>query len=339
MPTLRATPGVLVYRPPSPVKLQSQLSPLALRVYNPRNSNMRFQKIVQPVAMPSPPIRPPIMKPSPPPHTLTPPKPRILSARCAVNARCFAPHQICAPTNHVRVARLEPGSLPVANVAARTLRGVGKDRVLLIIAAGPSINEIDFTRLKGHPLIDVMCINKPYPPLWPTKFWSFCDHSQYERTKDIWNSYEGIIINSTNVRARKSNQIVIKGHSGKGWSRDITGGFYVGRSSTYAGMQLAAYMDYKRVYLCGVDMGSGAWWYGTNPDVSSETRQKRFADEAQSYLYAANKLEPELKDRFVFCSTYNKWPFVEYFKRLDQKVVVDEILKYIDELNSSKNKV
>ena len=339
MLTIRATPGVLVYHPPSPVKLQSQISPLNLRVYSPKGK-MQFQKIIHPVAVPMPPpIRPSLTRPMPPPPQTFPiPKPKIQNvARCAVSARCFAPRQVCAPTNHPKVARLEyPVAAVSANVAARTLRGIGKGRILLIIAAGPSINEIDFTKLKGHPLIDVMCINKPYPPLWPTRFWSFCDHSQYERNKETWNSYEGTIINSTNVRARKSNQIVIKGYSGKGWSYDLMNGFYVGRSSTYAGMQVALYMDYKKVFICGVDMGTGAWWYGNNPDVTAEVRQKRFADEAQSYLYAGQKLEQTVKERYVFCSTYNKWEFMNLFPRLDQKVVVDEILKYIE---GSKNTV
>ncbi len=99
-----------------------------------------------------------------------------------------------------------------------------------------------------------MCINQPYQLLWPTKFWSFCDHTQFTRNESVWNNYNGIIINSYNVKARKSNQILIQARPGQGFSADLPGGYHIGRSTTYASMQIANYMNYSKIYLFGVDM-------------------------------------------------------------------------------------
>lgn len=216
------------------------------------------------------------------------------------------------------------------------LKGMGAGRILIIIGAGPSVNEISFDAIKNHQKIDFMCINHPYEKVWPPKFWAFCDHTQYKRNIETWDKYTGIILNSTNVKAKKYNQYIFTSRPGKGFSLDITKGYHIGRSSTYAAMQVVHYMDYLKCYIFGVDMcfvGDKGWHYGTtNPDVSSDIRKQRFQYEAESYLWAALNLSESIRNKFIFCSNYNKWEFTKIFPSLDHNIAVQKIKEESDTL-------
>jgi len=212
------------------------------------------------------------------------------------------------------------------------LKDIGTGRILVMIAAGPSVTEVDLTPLKQLEKVDMMCINKPYMPVWPTKYWAFCDHTQYNRNKEYWEGYKGIIINSPNVSARKSNQIIIRSKHGKGFSRNLIDGFYIGRSTTYANLQTAHYMNYDKIFIFGIDMtevGGKLHHYGVNPDVDPNNRKQRFSAEADHYSHAAKLLPEEYRKRYYFCSSYNPWNFVKEFNHLDHKTAVDFIMKSI----------
>lgn len=214
--------------------------------------------------------------------------------------------------------------------SVRKIKGIGQGRILVICANGPSISEVNFDRIKSNPKVDFYCINKPNNQVFPSKFWGFCDQSQYNRHKEIFNTYEGIIINPTSIRARRHNQILIGVNQGSGFSKNIEAGFYIGRSSSYAAMQVAYYMGYSHIYLFGVDMAadnSGRLWsYGENPDVKAEERMRRFEAEAKSYALAGSILQPEERARYTFCSGLLVWPFKEKFNHMDHKMAVDHIL-------------
>jgi hypothetical protein len=215
------------------------------------------------------------------------------------------------------------------------LKGYGTGRILVMIAAGPSVKEIDFKPIKDHPKIDFMCINQPYEAVWPSKFWAFCDHTQYRRNQKIWDAYLGITINSANVQARRAKQFIIGNKSGKGFSLDISKGYYIGRSSTYANMQVALYMGYTSIILFGVDMtdvGGVMHYYGQNPDCTNERRKERFAIEAESYLWAGKNLPEAIRKRFYFCSSYCPWSFTQFFNKMDHKITVDFVLQHLDDL-------
>ena len=207
-----------------------------------------------------------------------------------------------------------------------------------MLAPGPSILEAPIELLKEAPNVDLMTINKPDPRVWPTRFWSFCDHTQYNRNQTAWDQYTGIILNSGGVRAKKQNQIIVRNRSGRGFSHDMVRGYYIGRSTTYASLQLAVWMNYNEIYILGCDMGkvtidkggekvSMLHSYGTNPDVPEEKRLKRFAMEAEYYKYAAEHLKDSVRDKIYFCSSYNKWDFVDKFNRLDHHGVIGIILE------------
>jgi len=203
------------------------------------------------------------------------------------------------------------------------------------MACGPSLNEIEISDLK-HSKIDIMSINKPDPRIYPPTYWAFCDNSQYRRNKDLFDGYKGVLINANGVRARHRHQYIVRNLSGKGFSKDLSKGYYVGRSTTYANMQTAAYMNYDRVFLLGVDMckvGESMQFYGGKPDVAPSVRLRRFAQEAENYLHGAKLLSEEERSRFVFCSGYNEWEFTKYFKNVHHQKAIEEILKEAEALN------
>jgi len=227
-----------------------------------------------------------------------------------------------------------------------SLRGIGRGRILVMLAPGPSILEAPIEQLKEAPNVDLMTINKPDPRVWPTRFWSFCDHTQYSRNQTTWDQYTGIILNSGGVRVKKHNQIIVRNKSGKGFSHDLVGGYYIGRSTTYASLQLALWMNYNAIYVMGCDMGKVTIHkgdkdiemlhsYGTNPDVPEEKRLKRFAMEAEYYKYAAEHLKDKDRERIFFCSAYNKWGFVDRFNRLDHREAIGIILEKAQQLRQT----
>lgn len=226
--------------------------------------------------------------------------------------------------------------------AIQDLRNIGVGRLLIIIACGPSILEVDLPKLKGHPLIDTMTINKPDPRLYPTTYWAFCDQSQYVRNQNLFEHYDGTLLNAWSVRAKHKKQILIKNRPGHGFSKDLTLGYHIGRSTTYANMQTALWMNYDKIFIFGCDMAQPAnleqlHFYGRNPDVQPEVRVKRFEKEAEHYTEGAQKMTQQERNKFVFCSAYNPWSFLNHFSKMDHREAVDHILHMANDM-LSKNK-
>ena len=218
------------------------------------------------------------------------------------------------------------------------LKNSGKGKILVIIAPGPSVLEVDVSKLNGAKNVDVMTINKPDIRVWPTKYWTFCDNSQYLRNKEAFDSYDGILFNSGSVRVNHKNQVMLKSlHASRGFSLDLTEGVYIGRSTTYFAMQVALWLNYDKIYIYGCDMCKAEinvngkksnllHSYGVNPDVPEDVRIKRFAHEAEFYDYAADFLSKELKGKFYFCSKYNNWPFVRKYNKIDHVGSIDIVI-------------
>lgn len=273
--------------------------------------------------------------------SIQPPVKRQVS-REANRSRPFGPRTknvLSKPNKISKINKLSETSVKDSfnSEAILSLKNKGIGKILVMIACGPSVKEVsDLINLKGHPKIFTMTINKPQPPLWPTDAWAFCDHSQYNRNKNEFDNYKGLLINSSSIKVRKPNQTLIRAKQGRGFSFDLTNGFYIGRSTTYTNMQTALYMGFEKVFLFGVDMcevGGKLWSYGVNPDVSAKNRIQRFNLEAEHYQYAANALQEHIRKKFYFCTTYNPFPFIKEFNRRDQKTVVPEILQLANELS------
>jgi hypothetical protein len=239
------------------------------------------------------------------------------------------------PSPLASVARERDQLFQASREAILNLKGIGKGRVLIITGNGPSISEAPLEKLKDDPKVDILSVNKPDRRVWPTKYWCFVDHTQLTRNRDLWDSYKGMSINSGSVRERRQNQVVVRNIAGRGFSKDLLQGFYIGRSTVFASMQVALWMDYARVYVFGCDMtavGGKLHFYGQNPDVDNKNRMERFAKEAESYALAAQILNEQERAKFVFVSTYNSWPFTQRFPKADQRTAVDEIIEFLKHL-------
>ncbi len=239
------------------------------------------------------------------------------------------------PVPHVPITRYHTAPLSPEYVQRLyDIRSKGTGKVLVIFGNGPSLNELDPTPLLHNPKIELMSINRPDLRVWPTTYWAFCDTSQYNRYQTYWQTYEGLIINSNAIQANKPNQVKIRNMGGYGFSRDIVQGYHVGRSTVYANMQTAMWMDYARTYILGIDMSAtgidGAqWFYGVNQDVKLEARGPRFAQEATYYQHAAtNCLNATERARYWFCSSYNTHSFTEAYNKLDHLIAINHILEY-----------
>jgi hypothetical protein len=117
---------------------------------------------------------------------------------------------------------------------------------------------------------------------------------------------------------------------GKGFSLNLNNGFYIGRSSVYAALQVAIWMDYSHIYVFGVDMtavNGKLYPWGSNPDVSDQNRAKRFKMEAESFMWLANNVDKKITSKMTFCSKYNPWDFVKKFEKLDHVEAVGIILQ------------
>jgi hypothetical protein len=223
---------------------------------------------------------------------------------------------------------------PQSRKALSGLKNIGKGKVLVIVGNGPSVIESELEKLTGHSRIHIMSINKPETRVWPSKYWLFCDHTQLKRHQDLWQSYKGTIFNTTAIKQKKKNSIQIRNLGGQGFSNDMLNGFYLGRSSCFAAMQVALWMGYDHIYLFGVDMRSvringemKTHYYGVNPDVQPKNREARFDQEAKHYSRAAEILSEEDRKRFTFCSSYLRYKFANRFRQIDHKEAADKILE------------
>lgn len=224
-------------------------------------------------------------------------------------------------------ASVSPESIARVN----NLRRAGVGKLLIIVGNGPSLVEAELQKLRGVSHIDTMSINQPDERLWPSTHWCFFDGSQMRRHENIWTNYGGNIFNSTAIKKQKSNSMQIKNLHGRGFSRDLSKGLHIGRSSVFAAMQIAMWLAYEHIYIFGCDMNPEGLngklhFYGVNPDVEPGIRKNRFKDEAEHYANAASILVPEERKKYTFCTDYNPWPFVKEFGQMSHKDAIEHIL-------------
>lgn len=249
-----------------------------------------------------------------------------------------------AVSNNNRIKRLAKKSTSVKYVSKdisedsllkiHKLKNVGIGKVLILLGNGPTLNEVDLEKLKGLSKVDIFAVNKPDPRIWPPTYWAFFDLSQFRRNEQLWNDYNGILINSTAIKRIKPNGLQIKNLGGRGFSRDISKGLHIGRSSIYASMQIAYWMNYDKIYIFGCDMNPDGingklHFYGINPDVDVNARKERFKKEAEYYDQAADILNAEERSKYVFCSSENKWGFVNKYAHLDHKIAISRIIEQL----------
>lgn len=217
---------------------------------------------------------------------------------------------------------------PNTNDITQSIKGVGINKILLIIGNGPSHKEAPLTELLNIDNIDIMSINKPDDRLWPTKYWLFCDNSQQRRHNHLWIPYNGIVINSSAVKETKPGCVKIKSLHGKGFSTNLHNGMFIGRSSVYSAIQVGIWMGYTHIYVFGCDMTSvngKVYPWGTNPDISDNNRVSRFKHEAIHYDWLVDNISEHIKNKITFCTRYNPYDFIKKFENLDHIEAVNII--------------
>jgi len=228
---------------------------------------------------------------------------------------------------------------PESHAKILAIKNRGRRKILVIVGNGPSITEAELERLVGNPAIEILSVNTPDPRLWPSHYWSFFDLSQFRRHESLWAGYNGLVFNSTAIKRQKPNSMQFKNHSGKGWSRDLAQHIFIGKSSVFASMQIAAWMGHEHVYVFGCDMSPEGLngrlhFYGNNPDVKPDIRAERFLKEASYYDQAADLMSPDERAKFTFCSAYNRHGFVDKFNRLDHRRAVEVVLERAAQLTN-----
>lgn len=221
---------------------------------------------------------------------------------------------------------------PIYLEKTKAIKDNGRGKTLIIIGNGPTLNEVDLRGLKHKPGIEFLSVNYPDPRLWPTDYWAFFDSSQIQRHAALWDEFNGTIFNSSSIQRRKTGTIQFRNIGVKSFSKDLVDGLCIGRSSVFASMQIALWMNFDKVFIFGVDMNPSTdlkklHFYGTNPDVLPENRAKRFEKEAEYYVTAFESMSEMERDKFTFCSSINPWPFMSMFKKLDHKTAASEILR------------
>jgi len=238
------------------------------------------------------------------------------------------------------IPRVKYISKEISSESLAKIQGIHRQsqgRILVIIGNGPSISEAPLEKLKHVNKIDTLSINKPDLRLWPTTYWSFFDLSQYKRNEDLWQGYEGTLFNSTAIRKQKSSSIQFKYLGGTGFSKNMTKGLYIGRSTVFASMQIALWMGFDHIYIFGCDMNPEGLngklhFYGVNPDVEPKIRAQRFKKESESYDFAIKAMTKEECKKFTFCTEYNPWEFVNSFNSMSHKKAVDHIRDHAQKL-------
>jgi hypothetical protein len=235
-----------------------------------------------------------------------------------------------------KVRYVSRGVSPQSIAKVNSIRNIGKGKILIIVGNGPSLNETPLEKLRNIPNVDTLSINKPDARLWPTSHWSFFDGSQMRRHEDLWTNFNGFVFNSTAIKKQKEKSMQFKNLGGNGFSRDMSKGLHIGRSSVYASMQIALWMGYEHIYIFGCDMNPDGLdgklhFYGDNPDVEPKNRADRFQKEAEHYDTAAKILSPDERAKFTFCTEYNPWGFVNEFGKMSHKNV-DAILEHAAKL-------
>ncbi len=272
-------------------------------------------------------------------QTKQPPPPNI-PAGAVVSKQHFVKKPA---TNHKKTPKIKYLSRDITQdslTRIKQLKGCGRGKILVIIGNGPSINQVPLDQLKSNDNIHVMSINKPDVRVWPTTYWVFFDQSQLRRNEDIWAGYSGIIFNSTAIKRQKENSLQLKNLGGKGFSRDLTKGLHIGRSSVFAAMQISYWLDYVHTYIFGCDMNPAGLdgqlhFYGVNPDVDPNVRRDRFKKEAEYYDYAADILTEHERSKYTFCSSENHCGFVDKFNKLDHKTSIESIIAHTNKLQST----
>lgn len=174
-----------------------------------------------------------------------------------------------------------------------------------IVGGGPSLIGFDWSNLNNK---FVIAINRAYEVLPEAQIVYFTDDDYYQRHRGEMLAHKG-----KKFRGRLARKEVIKDKQvlelqlqpqPSGWS-DQFGELYHGSNSTFACVQVAAQLGFKKIHLLGVDMKhQGKYNRGkkNNKGVTHWHNGHRRTDPAHAYKMMIghyNKLAPEAQKRGI----------------------------------------
>jgi uncharacterized Rossmann fold enzyme len=174
-----------------------------------------------------------------------------------------------------------------------------------IVGGGPSLIGFDWSNLDNK---FVIAINRAYEVLPEAQIVYFTDDDYYQRHRS-----EMLVHKGKKFRGRLARKPVIKDPEVLelqlqaqpwGWS-DQFGELYHGSNSTYACIQVAAQLGFKKIYLLGIDMkhqGNFNKQKKNNQGVTHWHNGHRRTDPAHAYKMMIGhyqKLAPEAKKRGI----------------------------------------
>jgi hypothetical protein len=135
---------------------------------------------------------------------------------------------------------------------------------VFITASGPSLLEFDPELLRKEQIITVNETITRFP--W-AQYSVALDHKPYA----ICTKYDNILFTT---RKDAYPNVKIGTNGTQPFSFDLTGGVYVGFTTTFVALQLAVWLGFKDIYICGLDLGitkTHTHFYGYKPFFDTET--------------------------------------------------------------------
>ena len=163
-------------------------------------------------------------------------------------------------------------------------RDLHTGRSVFILASGPSLAEVDLTRLRRRIVIGLNRSSLVYPD------------THYHCTMDerLFKEYEEVLRKSRYLFTLEQRSFGIPIHllGSEGFSHDLTEGIYSGYTVTYFALQIAVYMGFNRIFLVGLDLKhkpGHTHFFGIDP-VSKNHEKTEFPKMIRMLHYAADQL-------------------------------------------------
>lgn len=163
-------------------------------------------------------------------------------------------------------------------------RGLHEGKNVFILASGPSLSEVDFTRLRHRIVIGLNRSSLVYPG------------AQYHCTMDerLFDEYESVLRQSRYLFTLENRPfgIPMKLLGSEGFSFDLSEGVYSGYTVSYLALQVAVYLGFKNVFFVGLDLKHrvGMTHFFGNDPVSSNHERTEFPKMMRMLQHGADVL-------------------------------------------------
>jgi len=163
----------------------------------------------------------------------------------------------------------------MAYSAISDFKGIHQGKRLFILASGPSLADIDLTKLQRRM---VMGLNRSCL-IYPDTDYHCCFDLR------LFEMYEELLQQTRYLFTIEGRPWGIALHSlaAEGYSWDLEQGIYTGYTIAYFALQIAVYMGFKQIFYLGLDLKNdqhnthffGHDWHSRNHDTTEFPKMKR----------------------------------------------------------------